>query len=570
MNTIIKNLIGDFLKSEEIKSTSASKDFENFCNFSVISSEYKSDFSTQDISLGQTQGIDGLAIIVNGNLVTTTEEIDDLVARNNFIEASFIFIQTKSSDFFEGADISNFFVSVIDFLSEDPKSVQTVEIKRAIALKNKIWEYVSKMTKGKPICKIYYITTGTWLNDKSLESRIEGHRLDIEKLSLFKDIKIFPCGANEIQQFYLQTKRVTECEFTFDKHIVLPVENGVQEAYFGIVKFEEFKKIISDSDGDIKDIFYENVRDFLGDSNTVNKEIETTLSNKEFDIFCILNNGVTIVANSKTNRGNKFFIENYQIVNGCQTSNVLFNNKEMTGIDQVYIPLKLIVTEDEDIQSKIIIATNNQTSIPKEQLEAFSRFQKDLELFYESEQDINAKLFYERRQKQYQDKEISRPRIVTIREQIKSFAAMFLDQPHVASGYFSKVYKNNKEQMFMSGHKFDSYFISSLSMYRLDSFFRDELLNKKYRIARYHILMIFRMLIEKSNGISLPYLNSRDIEDFCERIKIILLDDKKSIEYFIESIKIIDSIKSINIEDQKTLYLSENTEALKEKIIKKQ
>ncbi len=560
MNTIIKNLIKDFLKSEEIKSSDNSKDFEYFCNFSVVSSEYKSDFSTEDISMGNTQGIDGLAIIVNGNLVTTIEEIDDLVARNNFIEASFIFIQAKTSTSFDGADISNFFVSIIDFLSDEPKSTQSSEIKGAIALKNKIWEYVSKMTKGKPTCKIYYITTGTWQNDRSLLARINGHKSDLERLSLFQNISVSPCGANEIQQYYLQTKRITKCEFTFDKHIVLPVEDSVQEAYFGIVRFEEFRKIISDDGDEIKDIFYENVRDFLGESNTVNKEIESTIENKEFGIFCLLNNGVTIVANSKTNKGNKFFIESYQIVNGCQTSHVLFNNKDTDGIGHVYIPLKLIITDDENIQSKIIIATNNQTSIPKEQLEAFSRFQKDLELYYQSELNQYAKLFYERRQKQYRDKDVSRPRIVTIREQIKSFAAMFLDQPHTALGYFSKVYNNNREDMFIIGHKFNPYYISSLAMYVLESFFKAGKINKKFRIARYHILMIFRMLVQKSNRV--PALKSRKVEAYCEKIKETLLDDKKAFKYFNDSINLLNSIRSIDLSDQKTLYLSENTQAL--------
>ncbi|MCX5887358.1 MAG: AIPR family protein [Proteobacteria bacterium] len=566
MNTIIRNLIRDFLKSEEIESSDDAKNFENFCNFSIISSEYKSDFSIEDISMGSTQGIDGIAIIVNGNLITTTEEIDDLVVRNNFLEASFIFTQAKTSNSFDGADISNFFVSISDFLSDEPKSTQSTEIKRAITLKEKVWEHVSKMTKGKPICKIYYVTTGTWQRDKSLESRINGHKSDLEKLSLFQKIEVFPCGADEIQQYYLRTKRTTRCEFTFDKHIVLPVEERVQEAYFGIVNFAEFKKIISDDGDEIKDVFYENVRAFLGESNNVNKGIEATLENKEFDIFCLLNNGVTIVANSKTNKGNKFFIENYQIVNGCQTSHVLFNNKEIDGINQIYIPLKLIITDDENIQNKIIIATNNQTSIPKEQLEAFSKFQKDLELYYQSEQNQRAKLFYERRQKQYRDKDVSRPRIVTIREQIKSFAAMFLDQPHTASGYFSKVYNNNREQMFISGHKFYPYYISSLTMYILESFFKTGKIDKKYRIARYHIIMIFKTLSQKLK--TTPSLGSKKIEDYCEEIKKILLNTNKALKYFKKSIEILDSVPSINIGDQKTLYTAENTEALKSKMIK--
>lgn len=566
MNTIIKNLVKDFLKSEELVSTNEAKDFEHFCNYSIVSSEYKGDFSMDDIGMGETQGIDGIAIIINGNLVSSVEEIDDLVKRNNFCEAVFIFVQSKTSDSFNGADISNFFVSISDFLNDKPKSRESIEIKKAIGLKNKIWEYVSKMTKGKPLCKIYYVTTGVWTNDKSLQDRFENHKSDIENLSLFKKVSIVPCGADEIQRFYLQTKRASECEFTFDKKITLPVESGVKEAYYGIVKFSEFLKIISYSNDEIKDVFYENVRDFLGETNLVNKEIELTLDNKEFDKFCILNNGVTVVANSKTSQGDRFSIEGYQIVNGCQTSHVLYNKRKLKDIERSYIPLKLIVTDDENIQSKIIVATNRQTSIPKEQLEAFSKFQKDLELYYETESELEIKLFYERRQKQYRDKDTSRARIVTIREQIKSFAAMFLDQPHLASGHFSKVYTDNKKHMFVSGHKFNPYFISALTMYKIEYFIKNGEINKKYRIARYHILMIFRMLITKENKMILPLTNSREMENYCGILREILLDTDKSKIYFEKAIQLIDSIESINLSDQKTLYRSENTKKLKKKI----
>ena len=566
MNTIIKNLIKDFLNNEEIKSSGDAKNFEKFCNFAIISSEYKRVFSIEDVSMGKTQGIDGIAIIVNGNLVATPEEINDLVSRNNFIEASFIFIQSKSSDSFEGAHISNFFVSIDDFLSEKPTSIQSSEIKRAIALKEKIWEYVSKMTKGRPTCKIYYVTTGVWRNDQSLKARIENHKSDLEKLSLFQKIEIFPWGADEIQQCYLKTKRLTKCEFTFQHQIILPIEESVQEAYFGVVAFNEFKKIIVDEENEIKDVFYENVRDFLGESINVNKDIENTLMRKDFDIFCLLNNGVTIVASSKMNKGNKFSIEEYQIVNGCQTSHVLFNNKDIEGIENIYVPLKLIITDDENIQNKIIVATNNQTSIPKEQLEAFTKFQKNLELFYEAEVEENARfqLFYERRQKQYRDKNISRSRIVTIREQIKTFAAMFLNQPHTVSGYFSKVYKNNKDKIFAIEHKFAPYHISSLTMYTLELFFKNGQIDKKYRIARYHILMLFRILLHKSE--LFPPLHSKEIEDYCKKTKKALMSTKKALKYFEQAIDILNAISSIDIDDQKTLYVAENTEALINKI----
>lgn len=565
MNQVIKNLIKDFVDSEEISESDIAKNFENFCIFSVVSIEHRGNFSIEDISMGNTEGIDGLAIIVNGSLVTTIEEIEDLVKRNNYLEASYIFIQAKTSNKFDGADISNFFNAIKDFFSEKPTITQANEIRRAIQLNKKIWEYIPKMIKEQPICNIYYITTGKWQDDRSLLSRIEKHKSELDNLSLFEKVNFTPCGAKEIQQLYLETKRSTSCKFIFDSSISLPVEKDVEEAYSGIVEFNEFKKIIMDENGKMKDVFYENVRNFLGENIAVNIGIENTLKNKEFDIFCLLNNGVTIVADSKVSKGKEFYIENYQIVNGCQTSYVLFENKNLIGIEQINIPLKLIITEDEDIRNKIIVATNSQTAIPKEQLEAFTEFQKDLELYYDYIEPEDAKLFYERRQKQYRNKNVSRPRIVTIREQIKTFTSMFLNQPHLASGYFSKVYNNNKGKMFKESHKFYPYYISSLAMYKLEHLFKTRDLDREYRVARYHILMILRMLI--TNGIeNIPRFNSKKMDKYCEKIKNTLLNNNKTKEYFNKSLEILDSIESIDLGDQKTLYTSENTRKLKEKI----
>src|SRR3989344_5747627 len=247
MNVSVKYLVDDFLKREERNSVGDPEDFEDFCNFSIISREYKSEFSLEDVSMGETQGIDGLAILVNGNLVSTTEEIDDLVGENHFLEATFIFIQAKTKESFDGADISRVFVSIQDFFDDKPKLRSTNEIQRAIDLKDKIWGYYSFMTKGKPICKIYYVSTGKWVSEEKLVSTVERNRSNLTGASDLGDVIFIPCGASEIQEYYLQTKRATKCEFMFDNQIPLPVEGKVEEAYFGIVKFREFTKIISDS-----------------------------------------------------------------------------------------------------------------------------------------------------------------------------------------------------------------------------------------------------------------------------------------------------------------------------------
>src|SRR5262249_42925483 len=148
-------------------------------------------------------------------------------------------------------------------------------------------------------------------------------------------------------------------------------------------------------DGDIiKTIFYDNVRDWQT-YNPVNSEIRETLDSAHKDRFVLMNNGITIIARTLRPTGNRFYIEDFQVVNGCQTSHVLADSREKAD-DSVMIPLRLIGTQDEDVIRSIIHATNRQTEVKREQFLAITDFAKKLELFFQSFPN-GRKLFYERR-----------------------------------------------------------------------------------------------------------------------------------------------------------------------------
>ena len=122
----------------------------------------------------------------------------------------------------------------------------------------------------------------------------------------------------------------------------------------------------------------------------------------------------------------------YQIVNGCQTSHVLFDSKDQLG-EETHVPLKVISTDDEDIISAIITATNRQTEVTADDLYAMSAFQKRLEALYAAYPN-KKKLYYERRSKQYASVAgVEKVPIIGKTLQVRAFAAMFLDDPHRAA-----------------------------------------------------------------------------------------------------------------------------------------
>ena len=88
MDRITKKLLQDFLKAQEMEPSDEANDFELFCNYSILSNEYNKTFDAKTITVGAgaDTGIDGLAIIVNGHLVEDTDEVDNLLESNGFLD----------------------------------------------------------------------------------------------------------------------------------------------------------------------------------------------------------------------------------------------------------------------------------------------------------------------------------------------------------------------------------------------------------------------------------------------------------------------------------------------------
>lgn len=360
MDRITKTLVEDFLSCLELKPGDLSSDFEKFVNYTIISKEYTKTFDVDTVTVasGNDTGIDGIGIIVNGHLIDYVDEIDDLLEKNGYLEATYIFIQSKTSSGFNGSDINNFAFGVKDFFAEQPGLVRNEDITKCVEISDYLLGKASYFREN-PICKLYFVTTGSWSEDQNHIAVIENAKRELKAFNIFEHISFFPFGANEIGKLYRQSKSSISATFIFANKVTLPDLPGITEAYYGILPFSEFKNLLVDEDDKILNIFDDNVRDFQGENNPVNQVIKETITGEKSELFTVLNNGVTIVANSLRPSGNNFTVTDYQIVNGCQTSNVLFNQRHSEAVQKLGIPLKLIVTQDEDIKNQITIATNS-------------------------------------------------------------------------------------------------------------------------------------------------------------------------------------------------------------------
>lgn len=119
MDRIIEAYLNDFQKEYSYPTNiDKSKLFEYFVNHCIVSRLHSERFEIEDVSVGGggDMAFDGIAIIVNENLVFSRDEVDDLKNRfHHRLDVNFIFIQSKTSNKFDSAEIGNFMFGVESF-----------------------------------------------------------------------------------------------------------------------------------------------------------------------------------------------------------------------------------------------------------------------------------------------------------------------------------------------------------------------------------------------------------------------------------------------------------------------
>lgn len=489
--------------------------------------------------------IDGISIIVNGNIISCEEEIHDLITHNKYLDVSFILIQAKNSSSFDTGEIAKFLIGVKSLFEDENKSYSNANIQEKAEIINSIYQQSSHFINRNPICKMYYVTTGKWVDDQNIKNTVQSLIKNIDDLNIMEKGKVefIPIDSDKLRTLYRQSDTRITREIQLQEYIPLPEIKGVQQAHIGIIHAEEYIKLITDeSKNIIKGLFYDNVRDYQGENNDVNKEIDTTIKLRDkHDSFVLFNNGVTIVAEQFNLIGKgKVSITDYQIVNGCQTSYVIFNNVNNISKD-LLIPIKIItLTRESEIKNEIIKSTNRQTPVTIEELEALTEFQKKLEDFYKTLSKDDKCLFYERRAKQYHgEHEVKKNRIVDIQLQMKCFSSMFLDQAHNSGRYKAKLFSEIKNKIFKNSHHPLGYYISAYSFFLLNNLFSKGEIDSKYKPFKFHLLNIFRIL---SVGFKCPDLSSNEFLKCCQTIEKNLKDEVITKQLFLESVAYIDQV----------------------------
>lgn len=282
-------------------------------------------------------------------------------------------IQSKYGTSHDWSEITKFVVDM-ERLIKNPEKFAGFNIE-IFSASDKISEF---MSESKPI-ELFYITNSTFTEEENF--KIEELVNDFKEKSAYKNISINIFDIHGIEDFIDMSLDILPKKYR-NKSTKLILKNHfiTNITCVSEVELKHFAKFIKEN----KDyLFYSNIRNYLKNTE-VNKGIVDTFNNKPDD-FWYYNNGITVVCdNFNIIKDSILEIISPQIVNGCQTSNTIYNefikmkNSEKQNNLQGTILVKIIKDKSKKRKDEITKNTNRQNAVSGKDFFALDSFQRNM------------------------------------------------------------------------------------------------------------------------------------------------------------------------------------------------
>lgn len=451
---------------------------------------------------GQDEGVDVAAVIVNGQVVREPEDIDNLVAGQDSNSARVIFMQAKTSEKFDTKLMSKFLHGVEAVTKyamgrgDERLPAQLVDLANLI---EKVAENGDKFTETRIPCDLYYVTTSSNPgNEAKEELQVRDAIQRIRDLGVYVEpLQIKTQGHEDLAAKQKERLGPQNIQFSFEKRQTIPDAMGVDESYIGLISGKELLKLLADEREIRPGIFEDNVRLHLGIDNPVNRRIADTLASDSRSQFPFLNNGLTIIATKLQGTGDRFFISGYQVVNGGQTSNQfirwalgLTSAESKEYLETLWIPVKIISSEDRTVRSRVAVATNMQTPIGNSDIQGSLSIAKDVEEFFA--QSGSDGLRYER-QGRGVPLDFARTRVVGTSELNRAVASTIFGESSRAIG--SPKDLEFEDSGIWGDYPVEMYFYAAWILYRIDRYFARTNEHVVLKAAKYHFAMMVSALV---------------------------------------------------------------------------
>jgi hypothetical protein len=546
MHRIVHAHLQSFVKSHALEADDEATQFEKFANHCVLASRYSSGFDLDDVTTGTgDEGIDGIAVVIDEAIVSSVEDAKKTFesARRNH-DVDIIFIQAKRSDSFDLGDFLKFKEGVLRFATQTPYRAKDDILAEARKIFDVVLKEVPKIRNGKPSLAARFVATGAYQKPSALETALSDFRTQLSELGLFDEDDIRFIDRDEITRLWVSTYSGTNASLDTFGTAALPSIADIDEAYLAVVRASDFvDQLLTNQDGSLRThVFEENVRSFLGSDNPVNEKMAGTLKSEGASRFPVLNNGITIVSPDVKLQGKTLHLTNFQIVNGCQTSNVLFENRKSLG--DVMVNLKVVETQQEDIFSELVRATNSQSKVDEAQFLSLRPVVKRVEQYFNTFEEEEGRIYLERRDRQYVGRDIPATRIFSSHSAAKCVAAMFCNRPELAARYPKAMYEELAETIFDEGTREIVFYAACLTMYRFTLLVSNNTIPQNMKRFKWHMLPLARAIL---GGKDNQKLNSKGVEKQAQKIvDVVGKHGSKATSLFAKIVKVCQGMGNVS------------------------
>lgn len=422
-------------------------------------------------------GIDAIYITASSNFVEQPEDLEEYNEDTKFIIHIF---QFKRATGIAQADMLKFKTGIKKVLiDENLSDDDNLYFYNRMNVLDEIKSSIFENFPSENISVVCYVVFGgienILLKDKIVSDEITNIKDELNSNGYTQsEIKILDCEAliKDPSQ-HQDIVDIVEYEKTF-KYITDTDQSQKLNGYISIIKGGEIAELVRKHQSSI---FEANIRDYFKRSDLNSKIIETSSNDNESKYFWSFNNGLTMTC-SKVEElpSNKYKLHNLQIVNGCQTSNAIYQaiknrqkveelvNKqnrgdtltvkekdELTKIEELQfnsdttLLVKIIETKDQDLIYRITETTNSQTPIKAFSLKANDDVQKLIEKFLD-DYDIA----YERRINELRNK--GKKNIYSIQKLFQLYTSHILLKPSQAKTIPKRLFISTYDDVFPAPH----------------------------------------------------------------------------------------------------------------------
>src|SRR5690606_5720023 len=141
-------------------------------------------------------------------------------------------------------------------------------------------------------------------------------------------------------------------------------------------------------------------------------------------------------------------VDDPQIVNGLQTSRVIFDTLKKGTEDNRTVLIRIIETTDQKTQDRIIKATNSQNRMQPASLRMTDQIHRDIEQIFHSDG-----LFYDRRKGFYKDQGKPIKKIISANAVAQAVISIILQRPDDARARPGDYFKDEAKYQSIFGSK---------------------------------------------------------------------------------------------------------------------